>query len=69
MIPPFKDHGYLPPGIHPATLEEVEARFGDHLMSLRVKAHWKRRGKNSACWKNVTKRTNTNKVMTRTLAN
>jgi hypothetical protein len=34
MIPPFKDHGYLPPGIHPATLEEVEARFGDHLMSL-----------------------------------
>jgi hypothetical protein len=28
MIPPFKGHGYLPPGIHPATLEEVEVRFG-----------------------------------------
>lgn len=28
MIPPFEDNGYLPPGIHPATLEEVEARFG-----------------------------------------
>jgi hypothetical protein len=24
----FSWHGYLPPGIHPATLEEVEARFG-----------------------------------------
>jgi hypothetical protein len=28
MIPPFDEHGYLPPGIHPATLDEVEARFG-----------------------------------------
>ena len=28
MIPPFDDHGYLPPGVHPATLDEVEARFG-----------------------------------------
>ncbi len=28
MIPPFDEHGYLPPGIHPATLEEVGARFG-----------------------------------------
>jgi hypothetical protein len=28
MIPPFEDNGYLPPGIHPGTLEEVEARFG-----------------------------------------
>ena len=28
MIPPFEDNGYLPPGIHPATLEEVEAQFG-----------------------------------------
>jgi len=25
MIPPFDEHGYLPPGIHPATLDEVEA--------------------------------------------
>lgn len=28
MIPPFQDNGYLPPGIHKATIEEVEARFG-----------------------------------------
>jgi len=28
MIPPFNEHGYLPPGIHPATIDEVEARFG-----------------------------------------
>jgi hypothetical protein len=28
MIPPFDEHGYLPPGVHPATLDEVEARFG-----------------------------------------
>src|SRR5260370_16509852 len=28
MIPAFNDDGYLPPGIHPATLEEIAARFG-----------------------------------------
>ncbi|MFO0957280.1 MAG: hypothetical protein U0800_07400 [Isosphaeraceae bacterium] len=28
MIPPFEPSGYLPPGIHPATIEEVEERFG-----------------------------------------
>jgi hypothetical protein len=28
MIPPFDDNGYLPPGIHEASLEEIEARFG-----------------------------------------
>jgi hypothetical protein len=28
MIPPFNDDGYLPPGIHSATLEEITARFG-----------------------------------------
>ncbi len=28
MIPPFDEHGCLPPGIHPATLSEIEARFG-----------------------------------------
>jgi hypothetical protein len=28
MIPPFDEHGYLPPGIHPASRDEVEARFG-----------------------------------------
>ncbi len=28
MIPPFDEHGYLPPGIHPATMEEIAERFG-----------------------------------------
>lgn len=28
MIPPFDDHGYLPPGIHPASLDEIGNRFG-----------------------------------------
>jgi len=28
MIPSFDENGYLPPGIHPATLEEVVTRFG-----------------------------------------
>ena len=28
MIPPFVENGYLPPGIHSATLDEIAARFG-----------------------------------------
>jgi hypothetical protein len=28
MVPPLDDSGFLPPGIHPATLAEVDARFG-----------------------------------------
>ena len=28
MIPPFNDSGYLPPGIHAATLAEIHQRFG-----------------------------------------
>ncbi len=28
MIPPLDDNGYRPAGIHPATLAEIEARFG-----------------------------------------
>ena len=28
MIPDYNDDGYLPPGIHCATLEEIAARFG-----------------------------------------
>jgi len=28
MIPPFEDNGHLPPGIHRASLDEIEARFG-----------------------------------------
>jgi hypothetical protein len=28
MIPPFNENGYLPPGIHKATLDEIAERFG-----------------------------------------
>ena len=28
MIPPFDERGNLPPGIHQATLDDIEARFG-----------------------------------------
>jgi hypothetical protein len=28
VIPPFDDNGYLPHGIHLATLDEIESRFG-----------------------------------------
>jgi hypothetical protein len=28
MIPELNDEGYLPPGIHGATLEEIASRFG-----------------------------------------
>lgn len=28
MIPDFDDRGYLPAGVHPASLDEIEARFG-----------------------------------------
>ncbi len=28
MIPSFDDFGCLPPGVHPATLAEIEERFG-----------------------------------------
>jgi hypothetical protein len=28
MIPPFNDNGYLPPGIHMASLDEIAQRFG-----------------------------------------
>jgi hypothetical protein len=28
MIPPFNDDGYLPPGVHPATVAEILERFG-----------------------------------------
>jgi hypothetical protein len=28
MIPPFGENGYLPPGVHPATFDELAARFG-----------------------------------------
>ena len=28
MIPPFDVNGVLPPGVHPATLAEIDTRFG-----------------------------------------
>jgi hypothetical protein len=28
LIPPLNEHGYLPPGVHRATLDEIVARFG-----------------------------------------
>ena len=36
MIPEFNDHGYLPPGIHPATLDEITERFGTESELRRV---------------------------------
>jgi hypothetical protein len=36
MIPAFNYEGYLPPGIHPATLDEIAARFGQESELRRV---------------------------------
>ena len=36
MIPAFDDLGYLPPGIHGATLDEIAARFGKESELRRV---------------------------------
>jgi hypothetical protein len=36
MISPFNELGYLPLGIHPATLDEVDARFGQQSEIRRV---------------------------------
>ncbi|MDZ4659727.1 MAG: hypothetical protein SH868_19305 [Bythopirellula sp.] len=36
MIPPFLENGYLPPGLHPATIEEVALRFGQESELRRV---------------------------------
>lgn len=36
MIPKYNHNGYLPPGIHPATLEEVASRFGAETEIRRV---------------------------------
>ena len=36
MIPPLDESGCLPPGMHPATLEEIEARFGTQSELRRV---------------------------------
>src|SRR5688572_25301545 len=36
MIPDFDDFGCLPPGIHPATLDEIDARFGQQSELRRI---------------------------------
>jgi hypothetical protein len=36
MIPPFDENGFLPAGIHPATLEEIDVRFGQSSEIRRV---------------------------------
>ena len=36
MIPPFNEHGYLPAGLHGATLDEVAARSGQQTELRRV---------------------------------
>jgi hypothetical protein len=36
MIPRFNDDGYLPPGIHPATLDEIADRFGQESVLRQV---------------------------------
>jgi hypothetical protein len=43
MIPPLDEHGYLPPGIHRATLAEIEERFGKN-------AEIRRAQMESVCW-------------------
>jgi hypothetical protein len=36
MIPRFAEKGYLPPGVHRATLDAIEARFGRETEIRRV---------------------------------
>ena len=43
MIPPFNELGYLPAGIHPATLAEIAERFGREPELRRVQME-------SICW-------------------
>jgi hypothetical protein len=43
MIPEFDRHGYLSPGIHPATIDEVGQRFGKQSEIRRVQF-------DSICW-------------------
>ena len=43
MIPPFDENGYLPPGVHPASLDEIKDRFGSESELRRVQMeslHW-----------------------------
>jgi hypothetical protein len=43
MIPEFDTRGYLPPGVHPATIDEIEQRFGRQSELRRVQFE-------SICW-------------------
>jgi hypothetical protein len=36
MLPSFNESGYLPPGVHPATLAEITERFGQQSEMRRV---------------------------------
>lgn len=36
MLPPLNESGHLPPGVHPATLAEIDARFGQQSELRRV---------------------------------
>jgi hypothetical protein len=43
MIPDCNDDGYLPPGIHPATLDQIASRFGrdsDIRQAQMESLHW-----------------------------
>ena len=43
MIPSFNESGCLPPGLHPATLAEIETRFGRQSELRKVQTE-------SVCW-------------------
>jgi hypothetical protein len=43
MIPPFNDSGFLPSGVHPATLTEIRERFGSPSELRRAQME-------SVCW-------------------
>jgi len=43
MIPEFNEHGYLPTGLHAASLEEIRIRFGEQSEVRRVQMQ-------SVCW-------------------
>jgi uncharacterized protein DUF6932 len=36
MIPAFNEDGWLPPGVHPASLDEIETQFGQQSEIRRV---------------------------------
>ena len=42
MIPPLDANGNLPPGIHPATLDEIEERYGKETELRRVQMQSRR---------------------------